>query len=166
MRKNNVSHGAEDVAVILQSIYMERYKIDLKKEVGCVASDTCPSAANVAGNLNGNQSDCEMHAVSLSLGYTMGVKENQRTNTVVDEEGETKKVISIVTPGGAFPDGERLVTVSKKVVQFFVKSPQRKDTLNTIVIGMDLPKIALKNFPSTRVGYVTTTFPSLLANDT
>ena len=54
---------------------MDRYNIDLKKEAGCVASDTCKAAANVAGNLNANQSDCEMHVVTLLLGYAVGSRE-------------------------------------------------------------------------------------------
>ena len=75
-----------------------------------------------------------------------------------------KKVQSIVTPGGAFPEGARLVKISRTCVNYFAKSPKRKGKLENQRIAMDLPKIALQNFPETQVAYVVPTYQSLLAN--
>ena len=77
-----------------------------------------------------------------------------------------KKVQSIVTPGGAFPEGDRLVLVklSRTCGNYFAKSPKRKGKLENQRIAMDLPKIALQNFPETRVAYVVPTYQSLFAN--
>ena len=55
LEKNNVSHGAKEVAAQLQKIYNERYGIDLHIDAGFVGSDTTGSAANVGGNLNAYQ---------------------------------------------------------------------------------------------------------------
>ena len=98
------------------------------------------------------------------MGYGLGVKENTKTHQVTDDKGVVKKVQSIVTPGGAFLDGERIVKATRKCVNFFSKSPQRKERLELQRAAMDLPKITLANFPETRVGYVVTTFQSLMAN--
>ena len=105
-----------------------------------------------------------MHVVNLSMGYGLGVKENKKTVKVTDEQGDVKKVQSIVTPGGAFPEGARLVKISRTCVNYFAKSPRRKDKLENQRIAMDLPKIALQNFPETRVAYVVPTYQSLLVN--
>ena len=71
----------------------------------------------------------------------------------VNETGQTKKVTTIITPGGEFSDGERTVKASSKVVNVFSKSPQRKDKLDHVRNTMDMPNIALQNYPETRVGY-------------
>lgn len=165
LEKNNISHGAVDVAEVLQTIYNDRYDIDLKNEVASCASDTCKSAANVSGNLDAEQQcDCEMHVVSLCLGYGFGVKENTRSRQEAGENGQTKKVTTVVTPGGPFPEGARLVKASRQSVNFFDKSPQRKEKLDDVRKAMDLPIIALVNFPETRVGYIVTTLQSMMAN--
>ena len=63
-----------------------------------------------------------------------------------------KKVTTFVTPGRAFPDGDRIVKASRKVINFFSKSPQCKDKLDHVRKAMDIPNIALHNYPETRVG--------------
>ena len=135
-----------------------------KSEAGCAASNTCKAASNVADVLEGDQHDCEMHVVNLVMGYGLGVKENTKTKSVADEKGVVKKVQYMVTPGGAFPEGARLVETARKCVNYFSASPQRKGKLETQRIAMDLPQVTLRNFPETRVAYVVPTYQSLMAN--
>ena len=149
LEKNNFSHSADDVGAQLQRIYKERFNVDLKVEATSVASYTCKAASNIADVLEADQQDCEMHIVLLVMGYGLGVKENTKTHQVTDDKGVVKKVQSIVTPGGAFPDGERIIKATRKCVNFFSKSPQRKERLELQRAAMDLPKISLANFPET-----------------
>mmetsp|Transcript_32277 Transcript_32277/g.67858 ORF Transcript_32277/g.67858 Transcript_32277/m.67858 type:complete len:853 (-) Transcript_32277:67-2625(-) len=164
LEKNNVSHSAPDIGAQLQKTYMERFGIDLKKETNSCAADTCKAAANVAGVLEADGEDCEMHIVSLIMGYGLGVKENTKTKKFTDDKGVVKKVQSIVTPGGAFPEGKRLVKGGRNCVNYFSKSPQRKEKMDAQRKIMDLSTVALMNFPETRVGYIVTTLQSLMAN--
>ena len=56
------------------------------------------------------------------MGYCVGVKENAKTNQVTGEKGVVKKEQSMVSPGGTFPEGERIIKVTRKCVNFFSKS--------------------------------------------
>ena len=91
-------------------------------------------------------------------------QENTRTKQEADKMGQMKKVTTIVTSGGVFPDEEWIVKTSRKVVNVFRKSPQCKDELDHARNAIDMPNIALQNYPETRVGYVVTTLLSLMAN--
>ena len=49
-----------------------------------------------------------MHVVNFVIEYTLGIKENTKTHKrVVD--GKIQKVKEIVTPGGEFTDGLRVI---------------------------------------------------------
>ena len=91
--KNNVSHGAKEVAAQLQNIYLDRFKIDLETEAGFAASDTTGSAANVSKNIGAHQKGCELHIVALVLIYTLGWSENTKTITEVDAVSSFLKII-------------------------------------------------------------------------
>ena len=54
------------------------------------------------------------------------MKENQRTKTEVVGDKETK-VTTIVTTGGEFKDGSRMVKASRNIVNFFGQSSKRSD---------------------------------------
>ena len=165
LEKNNESHRSKAVADQLQKSYLDRYNINLEKEGGYINSDTCKAAANVADEVGAEQQDCEMHVVNLCLGYGLGVKENTKSRRVNDGEGgAVTKVHSIVTKGGPFLDGARICKVARKVVNFFTASPQRKEKLEKQRTAMDMPKIALKNYPDTRVSCVVFLYQSLLVN--
>jgi len=94
----------------------------------------------------------------------LGSRKTNKTVKVTDEQGVMKKVQSIVTPGGAFSEMAWLVKISRTCVNDFAKSPKRKGKLENQRIALDLPKIALQNFPETRVAYTVPTYQSLLAN--
>ena len=85
LTKNNVSHAAATVTGQLQTVYQERYNIDLKSEAGSMASDTTHSAQNVGACVDAHQRDCQMHVVSLVILYSLGWNENTRTHTEIDE---------------------------------------------------------------------------------
>ena len=82
---NNKSHAAETAAEQLQTIYQERYQIDLRREAGTMASDTTPSAHNAGTCVDAVQQDCHMHVLSLNLCYSLGWNENTRTTIEIDE---------------------------------------------------------------------------------
>ena len=104
-----------------------------------------------------------MHVVNLVIGYTLGIKENTKThNETVN--GDVKKVKMIVTPGGEFTEGLRIIKLGKEMCNYFTGSPQRKDKLEDIVSCHHLPKIALTNYPDTRVAYASKLFGTLIAN--
>ena len=78
---NNESRTAEIVAEQLQTIYQERYQIDLKRETGTMASDTTPSAHIAGACMDAYPQDCQMHVLSLILCYSLGWNKNTRTTT-------------------------------------------------------------------------------------
>ena len=148
----------------LVAIFKERYGIDVKAEVSNVASDTTPSATNVADYLGTDQDNCNMHILSLILGYSLGVKENTKTVKVTGDNGTVHKETSIVTKGGPFREGKRIVKVAKKVVNYFGGSPQREKGLIDIRKQFTYPSITLQNPADTRVGYVIVMVRTILAN--
>ena len=78
---------------------------------------------------------------NLALGYGFGVKGNTRTKQESGETGQINNVTTIITPRGAFPEEERIVKASKKVINFFSKSPQWKDKLDHVMTAMDMPNM-------------------------
>ena len=79
------------------------------------------------------------------------------------QHGNKTKVQMIVTPGGAFPDGHRIIKEARKQVNYF-NSPQRLHKLDSKRSELDFPKIRLENFPDTRVSFIVTLFRSVLCN--
>ena len=69
LERNNISHAAAaaDATEQLQKTYNLRYHINLKTEAASVASDTRKATANLAGVLDMDQHDCEMHVVNLTI---------------------------------------------------------------------------------------------------
>ena len=114
---------------MLQTLYQDRFGIDLKSEAGCVVSDTYKAASDVADILEGDGHDCGMHVVNLAMGCGLGVKENTKSDKVADEKGDVKKVQPIMALGGAFPEGARIVKTGRKCVNYFSKSSQYKGKL-------------------------------------
>ena len=108
-----------------------------------MASDTTPSAHNVAGNMDAEQDDCKMNVTSLVMGYASGWKENTKTVEKTNEYGKKMKVQYIVTAGGAFLDGTRLIRVGRKLLNVFGSSSQRKERLVKDSVAMDLPQVGL-----------------------
>ena len=56
-----------------------------------------------------------MHVTSLITAYGLGVKENVKTVSSIGPDGKQQKVKSIITPGGEFKDGERIMKTSRKL---------------------------------------------------
>ena len=55
LKKHNLGHDAKTVANRIQELYMDRYKLDVKKEVPHVGSDTTGAARNVSSVLESEQ---------------------------------------------------------------------------------------------------------------
>ena len=104
-----------------------------------------------------------MHVTSLIITYTVGIKENTRTRKEI-RDGKEIKVTEIVTPGGALPDGARIIKTLRSFVNFWTASPQRKDKLRKIVDIYDLPEVALQNYPDTRVAFACKLMLSAMVN--
>jgi len=165
LEKQSEGHKAIDVSAALQKKYLERFGLEVMELVSNVTSDTTASAANVAGLLGADQDDCEFHVLSLILAYSAGAKDNTRTTTTVDENNNKVKTRSIVTKGGAFPEGKEAILASKGLVSYFTKSPQRQTELGKIRAQFTLPAIKLSNPPDTRAAYLITMFRSIIGNN-
>ena len=88
-----------------------------------------------------------MHVANLALGYGVGTKENTTTKQEADKMGQTKNMTTILTLGGSFLDGDIIMKASRKTINFFSKSPQHKDKLDHVRNAMNIPNIALENYP-------------------
>ena len=84
--------------------------------------DTANAAQAVSTHLEANQEDCEMHIISLMLGYAFGVKENYETRNFDMKDGTKRSVRSVTTPGGPFPEGLALIKELKELVNYFSSS--------------------------------------------
>ena len=111
---------------------------------------------------NANKSPCPPF-----IAYGIGVKENKKktTEVIASDKGDVVKTTQvIVTPGGEFREGSRIVKASRAQGLYFDKSPQRKGRLDQAKNIVDGPNVEMKNFPETRVGYVVETFQRTMAN--
>ncbi|ETP35211.1 hypothetical protein F442_16553 [Phytophthora nicotianae P10297] len=82
-----------------------------------------------------------MHLLSLCILYAVGLKENTRN------DGQ-----DIVTPGGEFKDGSRVIQKLRDVATFF-NTPQRLQKLKEIKKLYNLPPADIKVDAKTRVSY-------------
>ncbi len=71
----------------------------------------------------------------------------------------------VITEGGAFPDGDRIIKQARKEVNFFSGSPQRAARLENAREANQLPSIKLENFPYTQVAFIILLLRSLIANE-
>jgi hypothetical protein len=129
LTKNNITHGAEWNAITLQEEYLNRYGVELSEEVKYMTSDTASAARAVSGHVEDmDQVDCEMHVVNLALLYAIGLRENVKNVTYVDNIGTKRRVRTIVTPGGAFPEGLEVIQKLRNLAKYF-GTGQRKQRL-------------------------------------
>lgn len=164
LTKNNKSHGAAQCAADLQDLFLKRYDLVLNDEIQSAGSDTANAARAVSTYLDADQEDCEMHIVSLVLGYAFGAKENYKTDKVVNEDQTITSIKRIVTPGGPFKKGMELIKNLKDLVNYFDASGARKDELQKVKVDFDLPILKLKNPGDTRVGSTVALFRSAIIN--
>ncbi|GMF23227.1 unnamed protein product [Phytophthora fragariaefolia] len=107
--------------------------------------DTTGSARNVCDYFTStDQVDCFMHLLSLCFLYTLGINENTRN------DGQL-----VVTPGGGFRDGLRVVEKLGNLASFF-NSPLRLAKLKKIKVFYNLPPINIEVDSKMRVGYAVT----------
>ena len=70
-----------------------------------------------------------------------------RAALLLYQSGNKKQVQIIVTSGGAFPDGFRIIKEGWKQVNYF-NSPQRLNKLEPLQAAFNLPVIRLETFPT------------------
>ncbi len=162
--KLNDSHTAANVASKLLKVCNDRYGIDLQAVASSGASDTANAARAVQSVLGIDQSDCTMHVISLLLSYTLGMRENYKTDKSIDKEGKEVKVRYIVTPGGPFAFGSEIIKVLKDIANYFGSSPQRKDEYETIKKRALLPIQHIKSPGETRVSSHITLLQTAMMN--
>ena len=138
LSKNNVSHAADFNGTFIILRFLENYHLDIERYTKFVTSDTTPSAKNVADYIgDAEQVDCEMHVLNLCMLYGLGLRENTQTkNEIVD--GKKMKVQRVVTPGGEFKGGLKLVEQFRKLPKYFA-STQKKEILKKIQDSQGLP---------------------------
>ena len=108
---NDDSHSAENVARVLSDHVRYLYDLDLSSLSCKAGSDTANSAKAVAGHLveGGLNADCEMHVANFILSYGSGLRENYHMKVPEGQPEGTPKIRTVVTEGGAFPDGSRVI---------------------------------------------------------
>ncbi len=162
--KFNNSHSAVNVATKLVVICKDRFDIDLQAIASGGGSDTANAARAVQNVLGIEQNDCTMHIVSLLLLYSIGMRENYKTEKTVDKMGKEMKIRYIVTPGGAFPFGSKIIKALRDIANYFGSSLQLRDDLETIKNGAMLPLQNIKSPGETRVSSHTTLLQTAMMN--
>ncbi|KAF4133113.1 hAT family C-terminal dimerization region [Phytophthora infestans] len=142
---NPHGHAAGTVADLIKARMQDRYNIDVDRYVRFTVSDTTGSARNVSDHFNStDQVDCLMHLLSLCLLYALGLKENTRNR------GQ-----SIITPGGEFRNGLKVIQKLRDLATFF-NTPQRITKLKQIKKALSLPAVNIEVDSKTRAGYAVT----------
>ncbi len=108
--KHNSSHGATDVARVLQRLFLRVYQTNLSVETYTAGSDTTGCARNVSGNLGALQEDCELHGVALICVYSTGSKENTKMVTETDDVSGDISSFALFTSLLTFYFSTRMVT--------------------------------------------------------
>jgi hypothetical protein len=129
---NNTSHCGQYNADVLKGNYLNRFQVDIGEFARFITSDTTSAARAVSNFIEGTeQVDCEMHVLNLVLLYGIGLKDNVRTEKMTGDDGIERKVQKLVTGGGAFPDGARIIKVLRDICKYF-GTPQRTTRLRDI----------------------------------
>ncbi len=119
--------------------------MDLQAVASSGGSDTAYAARAVQTVLRIDQTDFTMHIVSLLLAYSISMRNNYKTDKLVDKEEREIKTRCVVTPGGAFPFGADIVKALKDISNYFGSSPQQKEDYKAIKKGAVLPTQNIKS---------------------
>ena len=127
------SHGAENVTSVSSDHIRYLYDVDLSSLSRKAGSDTPNATKAVDKNLieGGLNADCEMHVENLILSYGSGLRENYRMKVPEGQPEGTPKIRTVVTEGGAFPDGKLIHDKVININKFFHYG-QRLKQLNVI----------------------------------
>ena len=110
------------------------------------------------------QIDCEMHVVNLAIAYSVGLKENVRYVTTLTNDGKKVRKLEVVTPGGEFKDGARIIKTLRSIVNF-LNSPQKKQYLENICKAYAIKRLRMVNYADTRVSFVTKLYQTCIFNN-
>ena len=119
---NDNSHGAENVARVSSEHDRYLYDVDLSSLSRKAGSDTANAVKAVAKHLieGGLNDDCDMHVANLILSYGSVLRENYRMKVPEGQPEGTPKIRTVVTEGGAFPDGKLIHDKVSKINNFSI----------------------------------------------
>ncbi|KAG6956646.1 hypothetical protein JG688_00011319 [Phytophthora aleatoria] len=104
-------------------------------------SDTTSSAKNVADHIDTEKEDCSMYLLNLCIGYGIGLKDNIQTVTLWNESTASwDKVVTTVTPGGAFDKGGAVIQKLRNLNNYF-RSPKQRNALKPIQEALSYPEL-------------------------
>ncbi|GMF34809.1 unnamed protein product [Phytophthora fragariaefolia] len=108
-------------------------------------SDIAPGARKVSRKLDSTlQTDCTMHCLNLCIGYGVGLKEIKKLKFYDRPIGNQKlKRRVIVTGGGEFPEGSRVIRELRNLNKYFASATavQRGHMLTKIQQFNGLPEL-------------------------
>lgn len=149
----NDGHNAPLVAKLIENGFKVKYGVDIRSMTRYTMSDTTPSAKNVADNLGTEQEDCSMHLLSLCIGYGLGMKDNIQTTSVWDSKSDSwEKVVTTVTPGGAFDEGGTVIQKLRNLNNYF-RSSKQLTGLTMIQKALSYPELSPLTDSDVRVAY-------------
>jgi len=128
-----ISHGAAFNASTLK-LYQDRFQIDIDNCTQFVTSDTTAAACAASNYIDSlKQVDCALHILNLILlYYGIGLRDNVKLQKLVlGDDGIEKKVQVVITGGGPFPDGSRIIQILHSTCKYF-GSAQRMTRLQDI----------------------------------
>ncbi|GMF80514.1 unnamed protein product [Phytophthora fragariaefolia] len=143
--KNSIVAVSEEVSKLMDKQLKARYGLDMEKMARFTISDTAPAALKVSRQFDTTlQTDCAMHALNLCIGYGIGLKENVRNVYKLDPKTQIyAKTRVVVTEGGAFPEGGKIIRKLRALNNFFAnKSPERAASLIEVHKFHKLPQLA------------------------
>ncbi len=164
LAKMNSSHSSVNVSNKMIDICNDCYNVNLHTMASGGASDTAYADQGVISSIGIEQDDCSMHIVSLLLAYSIGMKENYKTETIVTKDGKEVKTRMVVTPGGAFPFGANTCKKLKDLANYFSSSSLRKEEFKSIKKGALLPLQSIKNPGETGVSSNITLLQTAMMN--
>ncbi|KAG6951233.1 hypothetical protein JG687_00013743, partial [Phytophthora cactorum] len=137
----NDGHNAPLVATMIDNGFRAKYNLDNTSRTRFTMSDTTPSAKNVADHIDTEQEDCSMYLLNLCIGYGIGLKDNIQTLTVWNESTASwDKVVTTVTPGGAFDKGGAMIQNLRNLNNHF-RSPKQRNALKPIQETLSYPEL-------------------------
>ncbi|EGZ24662.1 hypothetical protein PHYSODRAFT_325756 [Phytophthora sojae] len=164
----NDGHDSKEVGKLMNNQLETRYDLDVNKTVRFTISDTAPGARKISRQFDSTlQTDSAMHALNLCIGYGIGLKENVRNEYKNNPKSEAYvQTRTVVTKGGAFPEGGNVIRKLRALNNFFAssKSPERVARLKDVQKFHKLPQLAALVNIDVRVASTIKLFQRLIIN--
>lgn len=123
LSKFNDLHTFTNIWGKLIDICNERYGVDIYTVASGGARDTANADWGVQSVIGVEQGNCTMHVISLLLAYSIGMKENYKTEKFATAEGKEVNAKVAITLGGVFLFRDEICKKLKDLSNYFVSSP-------------------------------------------